>query len=292
MKNKGSGITLIILVAAIIAVISVAFVSIIRHNARQNEKIVQSLASTRDDMVASVKQDAYAYIQSYVGRIDGNGNVVYNGQTSGAEMTVTEINALVEDVAEIVENVMTDEVMTGASELAVNALQKDIDDLVKKRVTKLSDRDKVIMSRAVQRTVLETVRDGITSAQSLAESNASNIALIQNDNTKTKNAVDNNAKAILELNTAIKSIDNDIDKESRVRETSDKQISSQIESVQRKADANTQTISESAKELEERIAEVEKNAKAVPDMQAKYDYDTETQTFIISLPENYVNIVP
>ena len=272
--------------------IAASFVFIIQHNARQNELIVQSLAGTKDDMIATVKQEAYAYIQSYVGRIDSGGSVVYKGQTSGAEMTTTEINALVEDVARIVENVMTDQVMVGASELAVNSLQKDIDDLVKKRMTKLSDRDKVIMSRAVQRTVLESVRDGIITAQSTADTNTTNIALLQNEHTKTNQSVENNSKAIIDINTSIKNIDTEIDRESRIRETADKQISNQIEDTRKRSDANAQTFSESTKNLEERISELEKDARELPDTRAKYNYDTETQTFIISLPENYVNIDP
>lgn len=289
-KKTNVAITALIVSGAMIAFVIFALVFMNNRQDRQNSAIISAMSAQKTQMTTGIKQDTYSYIQKYLGETDENGNLIHQGETSGNAMTQTQINDIVGNVSKIVENTMTDDVMTGASKLAVDDLQKQIEALVDQKVTGLSGDEKSTITQEIEKIVLNEMGDTLTSAKETASTNNSKTQTNTNDISRLKNQTTNITDSISAIKTAVNSI-------TQAEASNSTAVNDKLTKQESDLQANTTKDSTNYDNLKNYVDTQYNSSKkytdntvgALENDMPEYSYDKNTGKLTISIPSSAVN---
>lgn len=282
-KNNNTYTAAIISIVTFAAVVFTA-IGIINWQQGNNARILSQVTEQKQQLQTAIKQDTYSYINEYMHNMELEGTTSTGSIGSGNALTQAEINELVANVSAIVENTMTDEVMTGASQLAVDELNSQIDELVAASVKGASQDDINTMTQEVKRVVLTDINTTLTTQKNLIESNAQTTSSNTQANAKQSTQITNLENSIATVQRLIASIEG----ASTANKTS---TDNKINSLSKDVDNLESDTEKLKKELENEIAATKKVLEAeISAVEAEgnitnssYSYDKNTNTLTITI---------
>ena len=282
-KNNNTYTAAIISIAAFAAIVFTA-IGIINWQQGNNARILSQVTEQKQQLQTAIKQDTYSYINEYMHNMELEGATSTGSIGSGNTLTQAEINELVANVSAIVENTMTDEVMTGASQLAVDELNSQIDELVAASVKGASQDDINTMTQEVKRVVLTDVNTTLTTQKNLIEENAQVTSSNTQANAKQSTQITNLENSIASVQRLIASIEG----ASTANKTS---TDNKINGLSKDVDNLESDTEKLKKELENEIAATKKVLEAeISAVEAEgnitnssYSYDKNTNTLTITI---------
>lgn len=286
MKRRKNNNTYTAAVISIVTFAAVVFTAIGLINWQQsnNAKILSQVTEQKQQLQTAIKQDTYSYINEYMNNMELEGATSTGSVGSGNALTQAEINELVANVSAIVENTMTDEVMTGASQLAVDELNSQIDELVAASVKGASQDDINTMTQEVKRVVLTDINTTLTTQKNLIESNAQTTSSNTQANAKQSTQITNLENSIATVQRLVASIEG----ASTANKTS---TDNKINGLSKDVDNLESDTEKLKKELENEIAATKKVLEAeISAVEAEgnitnssYSYDKNTNTLTITI---------
>ena len=282
-KNNNTYTAAIISIVTFAAVVFTA-IGIINWQQGNNARILSQVTEQKQQLQTAIKQDTYSYINEYMHNMELEGATSTGSIGSGNALTQAEINELVANVSAIVENTMTDEVMTGASQLAVDELNSQIDELVAASVKGASQDDINTMTQEVKRVVLTDINTTLTTQKNLIESNAQTTSSNTQANAKQSTQITNLENSIATVQRLIASIEG----ASTANKTS---TDNKINGLSKDVDNLESDTEKLKKELENEIAATKKVLEAeISAVEAEgnitnssYSYDKNTNTLTITI---------
>ncbi len=278
-----------VFVAAIISIVTLAaivfaVIGIINWQQGNNSKILSQVTSQKQELQTAIKQDTYSYINEYLNGLELEGTTVSGSISGSSSLTQAEINDLVANISSIVENTMTDEVMTGASELAVEELNDQIDELVASSIEGASQEDINTMTQEVKKVVLTDINTTLTTQKSLIEENANTASTNTQTNAKQTTQITNLENSIATVQRLIASLEgtttaNKTSSDSKITSLTN-QISGLEDDIEDLEDSFEDQIASLKKVLEAEISSVEADGNIT---NSSYSYDKTTNTLTITI---------
>ena len=278
-----------VFVAAIISIVTLAaivfaVIGIINWQQGNNSKILSQVTNQKQELQTAIKQDTYSYINEYLNGLELEGTTVSGSISGSGALTQAEINDLVSNISSIVENTMTDEVMTGASELAVEELNDQIDELVASSIEGASQEDINTMTQEVKKVVLTDINTTLTTQKSLIEENANTTSTNTQTNANQTTQITNLENSIATVQRLIASLEgtttaNKTSSDSKITSLTN-QISGLEDDIEDLEDSFEDQLASLKKVLEAEISSVEADGNIT---NSSYSYDKSTNTLTITI---------
>lgn len=255
-----------------IFILSIIYLSWKRQDER-TEQLVYAISAARDSMSDTIKQDTYTYVKEYLSSTDDEGNTVASSLLGDQLITDDDIQDMADNISDIVRNTMSDEVMNGATTMAVSEMQSQIEDLVSEKTTGLTTSQQNQISKNIQELVLSRVKSTLESVSTLSKSNQSSIKSNTSDLTKVKSTTETMNTTLSKVDAALTNLQSDVS-------LSSSSVESKLTSLEESIESNYSTEKSDYSTLSSNITQAESNAKAYTDSEIKeYGQTQPTYTY-------------
>lgn len=255
-----------------IFILSIIYLSWKRQDER-TEQLVYAISAARDSMSDTIKQDTYTYVKEYLSSTDEEGNTVASSLLGDQLITDDDIQDMADNISDIVRNTMSDEVMNGATTMAVSEMQSQIEDLVSEKTTGLTTSQQNQISKNIQELVLSRVKSTLESVSTLSKSNQSSIKSNTSDLTKVKSTTETMNTTLSKVDAALTNLQSDVS-------LSSSSVESKLTSLEESIESNYSTEKSDYSTLSNNITQAESNSKAYTDSEIKeYDQTQPTYTY-------------
>ncbi|MBQ9303166.1 hypothetical protein [Butyrivibrio sp.] len=156
--------------------------------------LYSQLAQQRQQLNDSLDKTVTAYMETkYMGTT--NGNQLTEGDLSLSDLTDEELDSIIQAVLGVVNENITDDVYTGASELAVDQLRSQIAQAIQNQLLSMG-LSSATLSDEITALVLKNLESNLTDYQNQIIQNASNISSISNMAANTTTNIENLSSTI------------------------------------------------------------------------------------------------
>lgn len=238
-KNKWA-VFVVILAACFFLLAAFAINSEIRS-------IYSELSAQRKQLNDAIDKTVTAYMETkYMGT--SNGNQLSEGSLENTELTEEEINNIVAAVMSVVNENLTDDIFTGASQLAVDKLRAQIAKAVQDQILALNLSSKTLTDE-ITALVLKGIEGNLADYQAQITSNSENVLNISNTVAGTSTKIEN-------LDASINNLQKGYDSSIAALQKTDAVLASRIDSILKESSSSSQSFEKQVADLLSQIKNI------------------------------------